>query len=75
MNKDSEGGSSMLTAGMLVADKANAEWPGTVTATEDLLRVWWHSVVVLPVSFVFEDGPAGIFKGSCGEMSGVKVLG
>ena len=55
----------MLTAGLLVADKANAGQAGTTSAAMavGLIRVWWMSVVVLPsASFSLKSGPVGVFK-------------
>ena len=50
---------------MFVADKANAEQTGTITAAaaEGLVRVWWRDVVVLlSTAFVLEGSFEIIFK-------------
>ena len=79
--RKSKSGWSTSTAGMFVADKADVGQAGMVTAVavEGLVRVWWHSVVVLPSTpFVFKGRPAGVFKGGDnmvgGEMPGIIVL-
>ena len=69
----------MLTAGTFVADKGNVRQADTVATAEDLIKAWWHSMVIsLPVPFVLESNPAGIFKGGDNvvgsEMPDIMVL-
>ena len=64
-----------------VWDKANARQAGIVTAAAVKCqpKVWWHCIVVpLLAPFVFESGPADVFKGADnivgGEMPGFMIL-
>ena len=55
----------MLTAGMFIVYKTTGEQvdPVTVAAAEDLIRILWYIVLVLPlVPFMVESDPTGIFK-------------
>ena len=63
VKRRSRGGRSTPTADMSVAERADAEQTGTVTAA-GLVRALWYSVAVYPtVSFVHVSTPVGILKG------------